>query len=342
MIKSNGKILKASLILGLAIMVLAGCQTAPKDSVAKVNGDYISKTEFDKTFGMVKKGYEAQFGPDILKQEGENGETFEKMIRKNILDALIMEKIELKEAKNNKISTTDEEVNELIKQYKEKLGGEKKYKEFLKDNFVDEAYFKEMVKKEITIEKYREDYINKAKATDEEARKFFEDNKESFEMVEASHILLEKEEDAKKVLEEIKNGGDFKALAKAKSKDEGSAKEGGSLGYFTREKMVPEFSKVAFSLKPGEISEIVKSNHGYHIIKVENKIDKYEKMTDEGKKSIIQNVKGKKLQEHLDKLREEADIKIYMKEDKESDKKADKDNNKENNKGNNKEEKKSK
>src|SRR5690606_23779886 len=124
-------------------------------------------------------------------------------IKENILEALIMEKIELKEAEKNKMTATDEEVNELIKQYKEKLGGEEKYKKFLENNSVDENYFKEMVKKEIIIEKYREDYINKTEVKEEEAKKFFEKNKDAYEVVKARHILVETEEEAKNILGKI-------------------------------------------------------------------------------------------------------------------------------------------
>ncbi|MCG4582081.1 peptidylprolyl isomerase, partial [Anaerosalibacter bizertensis] len=187
----------------------------------------------------------------------------------------------------------------------------------------DESYFKEMVKKEKTIEKYREDYINKTEVTDEEAKKFFDENKDAYEVVKASHILVETEEEAKNILERIEKGEDFKALAKEKSKDEGSAKEGGDLGYFTKDKMVPEFSKVAFSLKPGEVSEVVKSQHGYHIIKVEDKIDKYDKANDEMKDEIVQGIKVTRFQEHLEKMRDEAKVDIYTEENKKSEDKSD-------------------
>lgn len=323
LINFNKKVFKLSLIFVLVIVILTGCQSTPKDAVAKVNGDTISKTEFNKAFEMVKKGYEDQLGPDIMSQEAEKGKTVEELIKENILEVLIMEKIELKEAKKNKMTATDEEVNELIKQYKEKLGGEEEYKKFLENNNVDESYFKEMVKKEKTIEKYREDYINKTEVTDEEAKKFFDENKDAYEVVKASHILVETEEEAKNILERIEKGEDFKALAKEKSKDEGSAKEGGDLGYFTKDKMVPEFSKVAFSLKPGEVSEVVKSQYGYHIIKVEDKIDKYDKANDEMKDEIVQGIKVTRFQEHLEKMRDEAKVDIYTEENKKSEDKSD-------------------
>ena len=88
--------------------------------------------------------------------------------------------------------------------------------------------------------------------------------------VRARHILVETEDEAKAVLAELKKGADFAELAKAKSKDPGSA-DGGDLGYFTKDQMVPEFSEVAFKLDKGQLSEPVKSQFGWHVIKVEDK-----------------------------------------------------------------------
>jgi peptidyl-prolyl cis-trans isomerase C len=90
--------------------------------------------------------------------------------------------------------------------------------------------------------------------------------------VRARHVLLPTEEEAKAVLVEIKKGKDFAEIAKALSKDPGTAAEGGDLGYFTKERMVPEFSEAAFKAKVGEvIPEPVKSRLGWHVIKVEDK-----------------------------------------------------------------------
>src|SRR6202162_86975 len=90
------------------------------------------------------------------------------------------------------------------------------------------------------------------------------------EKVHARHILVESEDEAKAILEQIKAGADFAALAKEKSKDPGAA-DGGDLGYFTKDQMVPEFSEVAFKMYPGQLSNPVKTQFGWHIIKLEDK-----------------------------------------------------------------------
>jgi len=137
----------------------------------------------------------------------------------------------------------------------------------------------------------------------DEAAKQMADEKE----VHARHILVESEDEAKAVLAELKKGTDFAELAKIKSKDPG-ASEGGDLGYFTKDQMVPEFAEVAFKLEPGQMSDPVKTAFGWHIIKVDEKrnrpIPPFEQVKDQ-----IQTFVARKAQaEVIAKLREGAKI----------------------------------
>src|ERR1700752_397298 len=113
----------------------------------------------------------------------------------------------------------------------------------------------------------------KAANTDEAMKKVYDDASKQIsgeQEVHARHILVETEDEAKEIEAELKKGADFAELAKKKSKDPG-ASDGGDLGFFTKDQMVPEFSAVAFTLEPGKISDPVKSQFGWHIIKVEEK-----------------------------------------------------------------------
>jgi peptidyl-prolyl cis-trans isomerase C len=125
--------------------------------------------------------------------------------------------------------------------------------------------------------------------------------------VRARHILVETEDEAKAVLAELKKGADFATLAKAKSKDPGSS-DGGDLGYFTKEQMVPEFAEVAFKLDKGAISDPVKSQFGWHIIKVEDKRDRQPPEFDKVKEQIEQYLVRKSQAEMITKLRAAAKI----------------------------------
>jgi peptidyl-prolyl cis-trans isomerase C len=126
--------------------------------------------------------------------------------------------------------------------------------------------------------------------------------------VRARHILVDNEDEAKAILEEIKKGADFAELAKQKSKDPSKA-DGGDLGYFGKDQMVTEFSDAAFKLDKGKISETpVKTEFGWHIIKVEDKRERPVPEFDQVKDQIETYVTRKAQAEIIDKLRQAAKI----------------------------------
>ena len=127
------------------------------------------------------------------------------------------------------------------------------------------------------------------------------------EEVHARHILVASEDEAKAIVAELKKGADFATLAKEKSKDPGAA-EGGDLGYFTKEQMVPEFAEVAFKLDKGQISDPVKTQFGWHIIKVEDKRIKPTPTFDQVKSQIDNYVARRAQSEMVEKLRSAANI----------------------------------
>jgi len=125
--------------------------------------------------------------------------------------------------------------------------------------------------------------------------------------VRARHILVETEDEAKAVVEELKKGADFAELAKKKSKDPG-ASDGGDLGFFTKDQMVPEFSAVAFVIEPGKTSDPVKSQFGWHVIKVEEKRNRQSPPFDQVKGQIETYVTRKAQADYVAKLREAAKV----------------------------------
>ncbi len=146
--------------------------------------------------------------------------------------------------------------------------------------------------------------------TDANMKKVYEDAAKQIsgeQEVHARHILVETEDEAKKIAEELKKGANFAELAKKSSKDPGAA-DGGDLGFFTKDQMVPEFSKVAFELEPGKISDPVKSQFGWHIIKVEEKRNRQAPSFDQVKPQIEQYVVRKAQADYVTKLRESAKV----------------------------------
>jgi peptidyl-prolyl cis-trans isomerase C len=150
----------------------------------------------------------------------------------------------------------------------------------------------------------------KAATTDDAMKRVYEDAAKQItgeQEVHARHILLETEDDAKAVAEELKKGADFAELAKKKSKDPG-ASDGGDLGFFTKDQMVPEFSTVAFAMEPGKISDPVKSQFGWHIIKVEEKRNRQAPPFEQVKAQIETYVTRKAQADYVAKLRETAKV----------------------------------
>ena len=150
----------------------------------------------------------------------------------------------------------------------------------------------------------------KAATTEAAMKKVYDEAAKQIEgevEVHARHILLESEDDAKAVEAELKKGADFAELAKKKSKDPG-ASDGGDLGFFTKDQMVPEFSAVAFTLEPGKISDPVKTQFGWHIIKVEEKRNRKAPDFDQVKSQIETYVTRRAQAEYVAKLRESAKV----------------------------------
>src|SRR5215469_12012483 len=153
----------------------------------------------------------------------------------------------------------------------------------------------------------------KSATTDEAMKKVYEEASKQIageQEVHARHILVETEDEAKAVKAELDKGADFAELAKKKSKDPG-ASDGGDLGFFTKDQMVPEFSAVAFSLEPGKISDPVKTQFGWHIIKVEEKRNRKAPEFDQVKGQIETYVTRKAQAEFVGKLREGAKIERF-------------------------------
>ncbi|AKS37494.1 peptidylprolyl isomerase [Anoxybacillus gonensis] len=217
---------------------------------------------------------------------------------KDVLRDLVHEKVLSK-----KFKVTDKEIDKEIENLKEMYGVQ--YDLAVQQN--GEEAIRNMVKLDLLRQKAAMEDI---KVSDEELKKYYNEYKPK---VKASHILVDDEKTAKEIKAKLEKGEDFAKLAKEYSKDTGSAQNGGDLGWFGPGKMVEEFEKAAYALKVGEVSDPVKTQFGYHIIKVTDKEEK--KSFDEMKEEMEYEVKKSKLdaskvQSKLDKLMKEANVDI--------------------------------
>jgi peptidyl-prolyl cis-trans isomerase C len=153
----------------------------------------------------------------------------------------------------------------------------------------------------------------KTALTDEALKQTYDEAVKSMsgqEEVRARHILVEGEDEAKAIIEQLKGGADFAKLAKEKSKDPGAA-EGGDLGYFTKDQMVPEFADVAFKMYPGQLSNPVKTQFGWHVIKVEDKRIKQPPEFEKVKDQIEAYLARKAQSDFIAKLRQSAKVERF-------------------------------
>ncbi|WP_422485647.1 peptidylprolyl isomerase [Gudongella sp. DL1XJH-153] len=302
------KALKLIIIIMIASAVLSGCSTDTQGLVAEVDGQPITQEEFDKDFQVYKDLYERQLGEGALEQEGIDGKTMGESLEESILEKLIMERLIQADNEEKGIEVSEEEIQEYIDDYKESIGGEESYQQFLQSNNLSEEYFVDNMRKELQGQKNKEDFIGGLTVSEEEAMEYYETNGEDIVEINASHILLGSEEEALSVMDRLDSGEDFAQVATAKSMDSVSAVNGGNLGYFGKGQMIPEFEDVAFQLEEGEISNVVKTEVGYHIIKVQDKKESFEDL----EAKIVALIEEQEYFEYVQSLREEATIENYL------------------------------
>ncbi|WP_270182432.1 peptidylprolyl isomerase [Alkalihalobacillus sp. CinArs1] len=207
----------------------------------------------------------------------------------------------------DKYDVSDKEVQAELDKIKENFESDEQLEQALQANgYKDLDQFKVDVRKQLLAQKAATEGVD---VSDEKLKTFYEENQNLFTELEASHILVDDEETAKEVKEKLNDGGDFAELAKEYSKD-GSAQNGGDLGIFKKGDMVAEFEEAAFALKEGEVSDIVQSQFGYHIIKLKSKTVKpFEESKDEVKEQYLQQ-NAKDVPTVIDELIKESDIKV--------------------------------
>jgi len=215
--------------------------------LAKVNGRAIDDLRFREIMGRLSQ----QFGDKLQPQDLAYLQSV--ALNQTIDFTLILDQAQRKVRVSGQ--EMDMVIDNIMKQ--QNIPSKQALRQALKQTGMNEDMLRKLIKDEMLVQKM----VTKVK---EDVKVEPEDLKE----VRVSHILVSKESDAKDILAKLNKGGDFAALAKQYSQDPGSAVKGGELGYFTTGQMVEPFEKAAFSLKVGETSGIVKTNFGYHIIRV--------------------------------------------------------------------------
>lgn len=285
----------------------------PTDVVAKVNGEEILQQDVDQII-------QSFVLPQIKAQNPEAEEIPEEQkaqIEKNIVEQLVTERLLMQKAKEAGIVADEALVNERFEQAKTQRPD------------LSEDVLKGLIEKDSMIQQLLEaEVISKVTVSDEDAQKFYDEQKEQFqeaEQVQASHILIQVAQDASdedkqaarqkidEVLTLAKEGGDFAELAKEYS--EGPSKDqGGDLGFFPKGAMVKPFEEVAFAMNEGDISDVVETQFGYHIIKLIGKKEArevpFEEVKEQLKGSLQRQKTSAEIKTWVENLKAQAELEI--------------------------------
>ncbi|WHX39894.1 peptidylprolyl isomerase [Mesobacillus sp. AQ2] len=266
----KNKLMLTFAVITLALLLIFATAFSKTETAASVNGEKITKDELNTKLTEM-------YGADTL-------------------DSLITNKVIEMEADKQKVKVTGNEIDEELTKLQDSYGGEEAFAAALEQNKVSIDRIREDIQMYLLAEKMIKPSI---KVTEEEMKTYFEENKESFdqkEQVKASHILVEDEATAKKVKKELDSGKDFAELAKEYSTDASNAAKGGDLGYFGKGEMAKEFEEAAFGMKVGEVSAPIKTDFGYHIIKVADKKAAKTAVFEDHKKEIKESLFDQKIQ----------------------------------------------
>jgi len=271
----------------------------------KVNGHEISEKEFDMACA------EKRF---IFKKKALEKHEIEETVNV-LIDAVLM----LEVAKKDNVEVDEVELENTISKMKKSFKTEDDFRQALSKTGDTEGSIKERVEKNLRLRNFvRKKFFDDTNVSDEDLKVYYEKYPERFnkgEEVRASHILFgEADKDiALEIHELLLNGEDFSEHAKTHSQCP-SGQNGGDLGFFDRGKMVPEFEQAAFEMEPGEISDLVQTQFGYHIIKLTDKRAggkfELEEIKEQLRQSMANSIVNHKIRKYTEKLRNDAEIVI--------------------------------
>ena len=298
-----------------------------KNVVATVNGEELTNQELQQAAGtqqLVMQVAKTNREFAQLLYSSEAGQELLKEFNKKKLDELINNTLLRQAAEESDVELAEKEKNEMFNKQVEQI----KKQNNLTDEQFESALNKQGIK---SIEQYKKMFLENEnlliqkfieekvlaglEISDEKAREYYNNNKGNYkqgERIKASHIMVKSEEEANKIYNQLQNGSSFAELAKKKSIDDRSAKNGGQLGFIEKGQFIPKFEEVAFNLELGKISEPVKTDYGYHIIKVSDKkqpeTQEFSEVKDEIKEQLVNQKRQQAVNDYVQKLRKEADI----------------------------------
>ena len=326
---------KLLVTLAVSAILFSGCGLKGGNAIIKINDSKITQAQFDSKMDQaIGNSMFARMGVDL--NNGKN--TFLlNLIKERVVNELIVKTLLDEEIKKRGIKISNKDTEDAIKDIIDKVGSKEQLDNILKQNGITSAQFKKEIAEQVKIKKLAEQ-LGDSSVSDADAKKYYDQHIERFkypEQIKASHILIaanrkdleelvkaenegisesdlkakvdakikEKKEKADKILSELKKDpSQFAKIAKEKSEDPGSAINGGDLGFFPKGKMVPEFEKAAFAIKPNTLSEVIQTQYGYHIIYVTDRKAAGQEPFDKVQNDIKEYLQNQKQVEMVDNL----------------------------------------
>lgn len=306
---------------------VAEVESSADDIVATVNGVEITEGEISEKIDERMKAQVSRMGVSGREMSVDEMDKMKVRLRQSVVEMMVEKRILQQKMESKGIAVNEEEINARIAEMAEQRGValEDIEGELAKSGMTMEG-LRSQVKMGLGVQKLVDlEMGSEGQVSEAEAKKYYDENPKRFsapEQVKASHILIKTEglDEAGKagarnkiedLLKQVKEGTDFAELAKTNS-DCPSGKRGGDLGFFARERMVKEFSDAAFSMQEGDVSDIVETKFGYHIIKVTGKKEASTTSYDEAKEDIVSNLerqkKGEFWRKYRTDLKSEAEI----------------------------------
>jgi peptidyl-prolyl cis-trans isomerase C len=348
--KERDSIMKVSKLvttLALSAFLFTGCGLKGNNAIITINDKPITQAEYDKLIDQSIN--QSPFGKMGDLKGNKDGFLY-LMTEQRVVNQLIIQELLDQEFEARGLKVTNEDVDNALKKVIDQMGGKDKLMETLKQNGVSTSQFKKDLKNQVRMQKLANSAGN-ISVSDKDCEDFYKKNPDKFktpEMVRASHILISanpyeiseeikakskkeiSEEDlkaqveatiaerkalAEKIATELKaDSSKFAQYAKKYSEDPNSAKQGGDLGFFAKEQMVPEFANTAFAAKPNTISDVVQTQFGYHIIFVQDRkaagTTPFEKAKDNIKEYLTTEKQVKALDDLTAAAKKKADIKF--------------------------------
>ncbi|WP_227867679.1 peptidylprolyl isomerase [Clostridioides sp. ZZV15-6388] len=308
-------------MVGILSLMMVGCNK----SLAKVNDVEITKAQYEKTKAVLSATNSYINGQSLDEMEKSLDKKGRNKLENVIISFMVDNELLYQEAKDKGLTPSKSDIDSKYQELENEINLNTSYKEKMDKAGVDKEYLKQIISRDLAIDKSKKAFENKINISDAEMESYYVNHKKDFnvEEVSASQILIstldknkkevskDKKEALKKevesILTKIKNGESFEALAKKYSDDKATGKNGGQLGYFSKNDKNAEFTKEVFKLKKNEVSGVFETSYGYHIVKVTDKRER-QKSLNECQSLVRESILNEKYIEHIKKLNESAKV----------------------------------